>query len=276
MGATEAEEIKTQLKKLLVSIEASGRAVLPRTNDELLRSIVEAAARIFGAAGASIALVNERDHTLEFKVSFNAGDFDVVGMTIPIDKGIAGYVAMTGQPLSVSDVHQDPRFDRKFAESTGYVPDSILATPLFSGDRVIGVMEVLDKLDAPSFGLQDMELLGMFANQAALAIDQSQQYDILIEALVAGLKRIAQDEDQSEVLRESQTEEEKQPSILMDALDDVMENLRSGEMMEGNDLLVLADVFNEISEMGSAEQNACLQILRVFIEYQHSKPRYLR
>ena len=170
MNATFGDGIVNQLESLLKSIEASGRAILPRKNDELLRLIVEVAARIFDAAGASIALINEREQTLEFKVSYNQGDFDVVGMSIPIDKGIAGYVAMTGQPLAVSNVQQDPRFDRKFAESTGYVPDSILATPLLSGDRVIGVMEVLDKIDATSFGIQDMELLGMLSNLAALVV----------------------------------------------------------------------------------------------------------
>src|SRR5512142_1943073 len=180
-----------QLKQLLVSIEASGQTVLGGSSDALLNSIVEAAAKIFGAASASILLINEEEQVLEFKIACGHVEQDVIGSKFPLDKGIAGYVAMTGQPIATSHASQDARFDREFAESTGYVPESILATPLLSGDRIIGVMEVLDKINAQSFGMQDMELLGMFARQAALAIDQAQQIARIEEAIILGLKRLA-------------------------------------------------------------------------------------
>ena len=123
------EKLSEQLQRLLISIEASGRAVLPKSNDVLLKSIVDAAARIFGAAAASILLVNEEEEALEFKVAFGPSDQDLVGTKFPYDKGIAGYVFMTGQPIATSNVREDKRFDQDFAKSTGYVPDSILATP---------------------------------------------------------------------------------------------------------------------------------------------------
>src|SRR5512134_1161875 len=194
-----------QLQRLLISIEASGRAILPRSNDTLLKSIVEAAAKIFGAAAASLLLVNEEEEALEFKVAFGPADRDLVGTKFPYDKGIAGYVFMTGMPIATSNVKEDKRFHQDFAKSTGYVPDSILATPLISADdRVIGVMEVLDKIDATSFDMHDMELMGMFAQQAALAIDQSQQVDEIHETLVRGLKRLAKS-DKSASSTELQT-----------------------------------------------------------------------
>ena len=157
------EKLSEQLQRLLLSIEASKHAVLPGSNDALLNSIVAAAAQIFGAAAASILLVNEEEQVLEFKVAYSPSDKNLVGTKFPLDKGIAGYVVMTGQPIATSNVNQDARFDKDFAKSTGYVPESILAAPLLSGDRIIGVMEVLDKIDAASFGMQDMELMGMFA-----------------------------------------------------------------------------------------------------------------
>lgn len=256
-------DLVEQLHDLIRAIETSGRAILPLNTDELLRSIVEAAARIFGAAGASLALVNEKEQTLEFKISYNAGDFDVVGMSIPVDRGIAGYVVMTGQPLSVSNVQQDPRFDRKFAESTGYIPNSILATPLFSGEQVIGVMEVLDKIDAASFGLQDMELLGIFASQAAIAIHQSQQQANLNEAFLIGLKRLS-----------------AEYSGGIDELVEELEQRRAQSFIDEEatsaDLLILADLFNDLSNLGYAGRKACLDILRAFSDYSRSRPRYSR
>lgn len=251
---SDEEKLSEQLQRLLMSIEASGRAILPKSNDELLKSIVEAAARIFGAAAASLLLVNEEEEALEFKVAYGPADRDLVGTKFPYDKGIAGYVFMTGMPIATSNVREDKRFNQDFAKSTGYVPNSILATPLISSDdRVIGVMEVLDKIDATSFDLQDMDLMGMFAQQAAMAIDQSQQIDKIQESLVQGLKRLVK-------------ADKSQPSAeLQAALDQSLQN--SDEM---TDLLELADLFNQISALGEAERKVCIQILNVFAEYRKS------
>ncbi len=246
-----------QLQRLLESIEASGRAILPSSNRDLLQSIVDAAARIFGAAAASIALVDEKQQELEFKVSYGVGNEDVVGMRIPLDKGIAGYVVMTGQPMAISNVQQDARFNQDFARSTGYVPRSILATPLLWGDRVIGVMEVLDKINAPSFGLQDMELLGMFAQQAAIAIFQSQQYDAINEAVVRGLKQLAAGDlsaDSAELLGALEAD--------------------TGDEARTRDLLALANLFNSIGQLGEEERRACLQVLSAFGDYARAKSSY--
>ncbi len=247
-----------QLKRLLVSIEASGQTVLSGSSDAVLNSIVEAAARIFCAGAASILLVNEDEQVLEFKVACGPVGQNLIGTKYPLDKGIAGYVVMTGQPIATSHVNQDARFDRGFAESTGYVPESILATPLLSGDRIIGVMEVLDKIDAASFGMQDMELLGMFARQAALAIDQAQQVGKIEEALILGLKRLAASDltqDSSEIL-----------SVLEDG---------SHQRDSMPELLELARLFGEVSALGESERRACLQVLSVFADYRRASRRRL-
>jgi len=246
------EKLSQQLQRLLMSIEASGRAILPKSNDILLKSIVETAAKIFGAAAASILLVKEEEEALEFKVAFGPANRDLVGTKFPYDKGIAGYVFMTGMPIATSNVKEDKRFNQDFAQSTGYVPNSILASPLISADdRVIGVMEVLDKIDASSFSMHDMELMGLFAQQAAMAIDQSQQIDLIQESMVRALKQLAK-ADRSE------------PSLeLRAALDESLE-----KKDEVASLLGLADLFNEISALGESERKACIQILTVFAEFR--------
>ena len=241
-------KLSEQLQRLLLSIEASGRAILPKSNDILLKSIVEAAARIFGAAAASILLVNEEQEALEFKVSTGEADHDLVGTMFPYDKGIAGYVFMTGMPIATSNVREDKRFNQDFAKSTGYVPNSILATPLISSDdRVMGVMEVLDKIDAKAFDMRDMDLMGLFAQQAAMAIEQSQQIDEIQDALVRALKRLAK------------TDRSTPSPELISALDLSLE-----KQAEKADLLTLADLFNQLSALGEEERHACIQILEVF------------
>lgn len=239
-----------QISHLLATLKATGRAVLVREDQDLLQSIVDAAAQIFGAAAASIALVDETKQALVFKVAYGAGKENIVGLSTLLDHGLAGYVVMTGQPISVRDVRQDARFNQQFASSTGYIPRSILATPLMVGDQVIGVMEVLDKINAPSFGMQDMDLLGLFARQAAIAIHQSQQYDRLEEALLEGLRRLVDPAESPDLARVLET--------------------AGGSRIEDS-LLAIADQINAISRLGSAEQHACLEILQAFRAYARSK-----
>ncbi len=237
------------LQRLLLALEGSGRAVLPSSNDELLQTVVEAAARIFGAAAASIALVDEQDKSLVFRVAYGAGRDEVLGMRVPMGQGIVGYVALTGQPLAVSNVQQDPRFARDTAAKTGYVPRSILAMPLLLRDRVIGVMEVLDKISAPSFGLQDMELLALFARQAAIAIDQSQQFARLNEAFKRGLAQLLTADQATDC-------------------DEITQALRENEdAAREHDVLALADLFNSIALLGASERRVCLQVLNAFAEH---------
>ncbi len=136
----------------------------------LLQSIVDATVRLFDAEAASIALFESDPDRLEFRVAAGERGAGAVGLTVPPTQGIAGYVYSTGQALALSDVANDPRFNRDAAEQTGYVPRSIAAAPLLDEHGTVGVLQVLDKHSSPTFSLQDMELLAVFAGQATVAI----------------------------------------------------------------------------------------------------------
>jgi GAF domain-containing protein len=71
----------------------------------------------------------------------------------------------------LEDVQNDPRHARDVAEGTGYVPKGLMAVPLLAEDAVLGVLQVLDRPQRARFSLQEMELLGLFASQAALALE---------------------------------------------------------------------------------------------------------
>lgn len=246
-------ELAQELRRLVRVVQLTGRAILPSSNEELLQSIVQAAARIFGAAAASIALVDEREQKIVFRVAYGAGREQVVGMKIPIDKGIAGYVVNTGQPMAISDVQQDARFNQQAAEKTGYVPSSILAMPLLLNDRVIGVMEVLDKINAPAFGMEDMELLGLFAEQAAIAIHQSQQLDNLNQVLARSIAQLVATDD------------------AMDAAEILHTLKQEADETKCPEVFELADLFHSLSQVGDAERRMCLEIMTTFANYNHAK-----
>ncbi len=136
----------------------------------LLQSIVDATATLFDAEAASIALFEPDPDRLVFRVAAGERGAGAIGLTIPTTRGLAGYVFSTGHPLALSDVASDPRFDRAAAERTGYVPRSIAAVPLIDREATVGVLQVLDKRSSATFSLRDMELLAVFAGQAAAAI----------------------------------------------------------------------------------------------------------
>lgn len=138
--------------------------------DALLGSIAELGRRIFGAAACSVALLDADDEHLVFRAASGAGADEILGLRLPVSKGIAGWVVSSGQPIAVHDVRADPRFAEDVAESTGYVPRSILAAPLTAHGEALGVVEVLDRTPADDRG-DDMELLGLLAAQAALAVE---------------------------------------------------------------------------------------------------------
>ena len=155
--------------------EAARRSSVARRLDAdaeqaLLQTIVDATVALFEAEASSIALFERDPDRLEFRVAAGAQGAGAIGLSVPPSRGIVGFVFSTGQPLALSDVLSDPRFDRATAERTGYVPRSIAAVPLIDRDQTVGVLQVLDKHTSPTFSLRDMELLGVFARQAAAAI----------------------------------------------------------------------------------------------------------
>jgi GAF domain-containing protein len=142
---------------------------------ELLHSIVEVARAIFGARASSVFLLDEDADELVFEAVAGEGAETLIGRRFPSSTGIAGWVLVTRQPLVLEDVGEDPRFARDVAESTGYVPHGLMAVPLLHDERALGVLEVLDRPHSARFTLAEMDLLGQFANQAAIALDLLQR-----------------------------------------------------------------------------------------------------
>lgn len=177
------------LQELLQFSDVVGATIGRAPYRSLLFGIVEAARRLFDAGASSILILDHETDELVFEAATGSGE--VINLRIPSHRGIAGWVMMTGEPIAVGDVRRDPRFASDFAKSTGYVPQSIMAAPLIVGEDVEGVIEVLDKHNSSSFGLDDMELLGLFARPAAIGVEQARMVTSIGRALVEELGRVA-------------------------------------------------------------------------------------
>jgi GAF domain-containing protein len=154
----------------LVTRSAVASRLRSVSEDRLLASILEAAAALFRARASSLALVVGDHERLEFVAAAGVQGTGIVGRTIGIGEGIAGYVVQTGEAIAISHPADDPRFGRTFSEQTGFVPESILAVPLQTRDAIVGVIEILDCRDG-AFSSDDLALASVFAKQAAIAID---------------------------------------------------------------------------------------------------------
>ena len=137
---------------------------------ELLQSVVDVARAIFGAQASSIFLLDEEAGELVFQAVSGRGEELLIGRRFPAGRGIAGWVAISGEPMVVDDLAARSPFDRSLAESTQYVPDALMAVPLVHGGRVLGVLEVLDPAEQARSNLSELDLLSLFARQAAVAL----------------------------------------------------------------------------------------------------------
>lgn len=160
---TDEPELRAAVAAGVVGSEESFRA--------LLAAIVEVARSIFGAKASSILLLDEEAQELVFEAVVGEGEDTLLGTRFPVGTGIAGWVLATRTPLVIEDVQNDPRWSRNVAEGTGYVPKGLMAAPLLHEESALGVLSVLDRPEQTLFSLQEMELLGLFSNQASIAVD---------------------------------------------------------------------------------------------------------
>lgn len=153
--------------------EAVAAGMLPSEENHraLLQSIVDVARAIFAAQASSIMLLDRETDELVFEAVSGEGEGDLVGMRFPSSTGIAGWVLVTGQPIVIDDLQQDPRFAREAAERTGYVPKGLMAVPLVNGETTLGVLQVLDRAPNRASAIGEIDLLILFANQAAIGLD---------------------------------------------------------------------------------------------------------
>lgn len=149
----------------------------------LLNTIVQAAADVSNAKAASILLYDESNKELFFQASTNLDARLMIGLRVPVEGSIAGIIITSKQPMIVADVGDDPRHYDNISESTKYKTDSLLGVPLITKNKVVGVLEALNKREG-KFTLIDQDLLTTLGSQAAVAIENArlfQQSDLIAE-----------------------------------------------------------------------------------------------
>ncbi len=147
--------------ELVALLDELGPALLSADDSAGLTTLCEVTHLSLSAAACSVAVIDESAGELSYLAAAGAGAAHIIGTRLALGRGLAGYVASSGQALSISDVTRDARFAADIAESTGYVPSALLVVPIAHADATLGVLSVLDA------GRADMTLAAGFASLAA-------------------------------------------------------------------------------------------------------------
>jgi diguanylate cyclase (GGDEF)-like protein len=166
------EELRTAQRRLtiLMDIVKTANSILePRKVIELIMARIQ---ELIPSEAWSILMVDEQRQELTFEMALGEKGKDLSGFRVKIGEGVAGWVAQTGQPTIVNDAIRDPRFTRKFDSETQFQTRSILCAPLISRGRIIGVVEIINRLGGP-FTKTDLDLLLTLMEPCAIAIENA-------------------------------------------------------------------------------------------------------
>ncbi|MBA2452482.1 MAG: GAF domain-containing protein [Chloroflexia bacterium] len=250
-----------ELRRALTRALAAETLAAESPTEDVLDLAVRTAARAIPSPEGALLLVDPAAGELTFEIAIGATAEKVKDIRLPMGRGIAGLVAMSGQPLAVADAQADPRHARDVAEQVGYLPNTILAVPVISAvdpDRVLGVVELLDRQGQPTYSLADMELLGIFARQIASILDHrraTHSLAMLVGEALGGLAGLAPDARR----------------VLTDRMNQLASGLVDDPLTRRT--LTLARLVEEIARYGEAEQQACTAVLESFAAYLRERPR---
>lgn len=150
----------------------------------LLKKIISAAKELTQTEAASIMLIDPATGDLRFEIASNILPQDMEEIIIPKGSSIAGWVAVHGEPRVINDVTKEPNWNQSVDDTIEFKTRSILAVPLRTHSKVIGVLEGINKIGSAVWTEGDISTLTILASQAAVAIENArlfQQSDFIAE-----------------------------------------------------------------------------------------------
>lgn len=163
----------------LVEISVTLNSTLDQ--DRLLQFIIDSAADLVDSEGASILLMDEKTKNLEFAAATGSDPEQLAKIPVPLDSSLAGTVFREDQPLIINEVANDPRHYQAVGDQIKFKTQSLIGVPMRIQDRVIGVLEAVNKRDG-MFDATDEITLSVIASQAAVAINNARLVDALQRA----------------------------------------------------------------------------------------------
>ena len=167
------EDLQRRLRNLSIAQEIGNVLVSTLNIDAILSLVVDGIVEVLGADICSIMLLGDDSRTLRVVAARGLPE-EALNAEVPVGQGISGHVAREGKPLLIRNLDEDPRFKARHAHRYG--TQSLLSVPLIARARVIGVINVNTTNAARLWNESDQNLLTLFANQAAIALENARLY----------------------------------------------------------------------------------------------------
>ncbi|MCK4862817.1 MAG: HD domain-containing protein [Dehalococcoidales bacterium] len=158
---------------------------------QMLEQVIKMTQKTLNASAASILLFRDNDHELYFEVASGPVGKALRQVKLSTKYGIAGQVARTGEALIVNDVSRSENFHKMIDDYTGFSTKSLVCAPLAVHGKILGVIEVLNKLNGSQFEDQDMDAVISVANTAAMAIENTKLHQTVLDAYKNTIKTLA-------------------------------------------------------------------------------------
>ncbi|OQY92692.1 MAG: hypothetical protein B6D39_04265 [Anaerolineae bacterium UTCFX2] len=157
----------------------------------LLRQILDSATDILNCEAGSLFLVDPQTDELIFEVVIGPVAADLTGKRLPPGTGLVGECAQTGQAIIANDAKRRMDWFNQTDQQTGFDTQDLLGVPMRLHDRVIGVIEVINKTNGAPFTSADQELLTAYASQATIAMENARLYTMTDQALAARVEELS-------------------------------------------------------------------------------------
>ena len=177
------QETERRAKQLATLNEITQQLTSTLEHEPLLQNILDSAVQILDCEAGSLFMVDEDTNELVFTVIVGSAADDLIGKRLPAGKGIVGKAVETRAPVVENNTRQSTGWSDSTDEETGFSTEALLAVPLQIKERVIGVVEVINKKDGLPFVTDDENLLTAFAGQASVAIENARLYTLTDQEL---------------------------------------------------------------------------------------------
>ncbi len=168
--------VSRRLEDLVLLNEIATAITSNRDLSDLLQQIMSTTSQLLRSEACTLMLMDHKTDELVFKLPSGEKSEELREFRLPAGSGISGYVARLGEPVIVNDVSTDPRFNSAVDSQTGFKTRNVMCAPMIVREKLIGVIEIMNKLDKSNYNSNDMALLTTLAAQAAIAIENAQLY----------------------------------------------------------------------------------------------------
>ncbi len=184
------QETERRARQLATLNDITRQLTSTLETEPLLRTILESAVTILNCEAGSLFLVDEQTDELIFSVTVGGAGNNLIGQRLPPGSGIVGKAVASRLPVIENDVTSSSAWFNT-DEKTGFTTKALLAVPMQVKERVIGVLEVINRQDGLPFVEDDKNLLTAFASQAAVALENARLYTLTDQELSARVEELS-------------------------------------------------------------------------------------